>query len=156
MPVFTVYGGYSHLFADSDRNSDDGMGFFVGAGIPINRYFNVDFSAHHHDIGGDGGPDVAENGAKADFLFYYSRKRLFSPYVGVGAGYLRSRPDNTDSTDGGVFLDTGLGFQSYPFLDGKLGVMTDARYRWLNRVIAVGQGRVLPNRVEYQVFECVN
>lgn len=32
----------------------------------------------------------------------------------------------------------------------------DARYRWLNRVIAVGQGRVLPNRVEYQVFECVN
>lgn len=32
----------------------------------------------------------------------------------------------------------------------------DARYRWLNHVIAVGQGRVLPNRVEYQVFECVN
>jgi len=32
----------------------------------------------------------------------------------------------------------------------------DSRYRWLNRVIAVGQGRVLPNRVEYQVFECVN
>ncbi len=32
----------------------------------------------------------------------------------------------------------------------------DARYRWLNRVIAVGQGRVLPNRVEYQVFECLN
>ena len=32
----------------------------------------------------------------------------------------------------------------------------DERYRWLNRVIAVGQGRVLPNRVEYQVFACVN
>lgn len=32
----------------------------------------------------------------------------------------------------------------------------DARYRWLNRVIAVGQGRVLPNRVEYRVFECAN
>lgn len=32
----------------------------------------------------------------------------------------------------------------------------DERYRWLNRVIAVGQGRVLPNRVEYQVFACAN
>jgi hypothetical protein len=32
----------------------------------------------------------------------------------------------------------------------------DERYRWLNRVIAVGQGRVMPNRVEYQVFACAN
>ena len=32
----------------------------------------------------------------------------------------------------------------------------DERYRWLNRVMAVGQGRVMPNRVEYQVFACAN
>jgi hypothetical protein len=32
----------------------------------------------------------------------------------------------------------------------------DERYKWMNRVVAVGQGRVLPNAVEYQVFECVN
>lgn len=32
----------------------------------------------------------------------------------------------------------------------------DERYRWLNRVLAVGQGRALPNRVEYQVFAFAN
>jgi Protein of unknown function (DUF3237) len=32
----------------------------------------------------------------------------------------------------------------------------DARYKWLNNVVAVGQGRVRHGRVEYQVFECTN
>ncbi|MSR14400.1 MAG: DUF3237 domain-containing protein [Gammaproteobacteria bacterium] len=32
----------------------------------------------------------------------------------------------------------------------------DERYKWLNRVMAVGQGRVRNGRVEYQVFECAN
>jgi hypothetical protein len=32
----------------------------------------------------------------------------------------------------------------------------DARYAWLNQVIAVAQGRVCNGRVEYQVFACAN
>lgn len=32
----------------------------------------------------------------------------------------------------------------------------DERYDWLNRVVAVGEGRVLPNAVEYRVFQLVN
>jgi Protein of unknown function (DUF3237) len=32
----------------------------------------------------------------------------------------------------------------------------DERYKWLNRVLAVGQGRIRNGRVEYQVFECAN
>ena len=32
----------------------------------------------------------------------------------------------------------------------------DARYKWLNRVMAVGQGRVRNGRVEYQVFQCAS
>ena len=32
----------------------------------------------------------------------------------------------------------------------------DTRYRWLNRVMAVGEGRVMPSAVEYRVFELVN
>jgi len=31
----------------------------------------------------------------------------------------------------------------------------DPRYTWLNRVMAVGEGRVINGRVQYQVFECV-
>ena len=32
----------------------------------------------------------------------------------------------------------------------------DARYEWINRIVAVAEGRVLPNAVEYRVFELVN
>jgi hypothetical protein len=32
----------------------------------------------------------------------------------------------------------------------------DPRYAWLNRIVAVAEGRVLPNAVEYRVYEVVN
>lgn len=32
----------------------------------------------------------------------------------------------------------------------------DARYKWLNRVVAVAEGRLVPSAVEYQIFELVN
>jgi hypothetical protein len=32
----------------------------------------------------------------------------------------------------------------------------DPRYAWLNHVVAVAEGRVLPGAVEYRVFECTN
>ena len=32
----------------------------------------------------------------------------------------------------------------------------DARYAWLNAIVAVGQGRLLPNAVEYRIFEVTN
>ena len=32
----------------------------------------------------------------------------------------------------------------------------DARYRWLNRVAAVGEGRLEPSVFEYRIFELIN
>ena len=32
----------------------------------------------------------------------------------------------------------------------------DPRYTWINRVVAVAEGRVLPGAVEYRVYECVS
>ena len=32
----------------------------------------------------------------------------------------------------------------------------DERYKWLNRIVAVAQGRVQPGAVEYEVFACRN
>jgi hypothetical protein len=32
----------------------------------------------------------------------------------------------------------------------------DARYQWLNRLVAVGEGRLVPSAAEYQVFELVH
>ncbi|MDP9139486.1 MAG: OmpA family protein [Pseudomonadota bacterium] len=131
-PKFTLSGGYSHAFADSDRQTDDGMGFFVGAGIPITPYLNIDFSAFQHTYDFEvGSGDVEENGGKVDFQFVYSRNQLFAPYVGVGAGYLRSKVGGGDS-QGESFFDAGVGFNSYPFGTTAVGVMSDLRYRWLD------------------------
>jgi hypothetical protein len=32
----------------------------------------------------------------------------------------------------------------------------DARYRWLNRLVAAGEGRLVPSAAEYQLFELVH
>jgi hypothetical protein len=32
----------------------------------------------------------------------------------------------------------------------------DPRYKWLNRIVAVAEGRVLPRAVEYKVYQLVN
>jgi hypothetical protein len=32
----------------------------------------------------------------------------------------------------------------------------DPRYQWMNRIVAVAEGRVLPNAVEYRVYQLVN
>jgi hypothetical protein len=32
----------------------------------------------------------------------------------------------------------------------------DERYKWVNKVVAVAQGRIVNGRVEYKVFQCVN
>jgi len=32
----------------------------------------------------------------------------------------------------------------------------DARYAWLNNIIAVAEGRLLKNAFEYRVYECIN
>ena len=32
----------------------------------------------------------------------------------------------------------------------------DDRYAWLNTIVAVGEGRVLPNAVEYRVYQVLN
>lgn len=32
----------------------------------------------------------------------------------------------------------------------------DARYAWLNRVVAVAEGRVIPSAVEYRVYQVLN
>lgn len=130
-PKFTLSGGYSHAFADSDRGTDDGMGFFVGAGVPVTRYLNVDFSAFRHVYDFEvGSGDVEETGYKADFQFVYSRAQAFQPYVGVGGGYLRSKVDGFAS-NGESYFDAGVGFHSYAF-STKVGLLADARYRWMD------------------------
>ncbi|MDD3764168.1 MAG: OmpA family protein [Nevskiales bacterium] len=132
----TVYGGYSFVSADDLRLSDDGNGFFVGTGIPLSEYWNIDFSSFHHNFKRDAPSSPnhwRENGFKLDALFYYSRNAAFSPYVGLGVGYLKMVLEDSNFDKDGVFYDAGVGMQTYPkMFNGKAGFTADVRYRWFD------------------------
>lgn len=156
MPKFTISAGYSHALAvdrDVNRKSDDGMGFFVGVGVPVARYLDVEFSAYHHGYGDDAPSrplEWKENGAQADFNFVFSRNRLFSPYVGIGGGFAKNKIDNASPKvdDSTGFFDAGLGFKSYPLKSTVVGLTFDARYRWTKSDDLRNKGWVGDKRME--------
>src|SRR3546814_18990127 len=63
-------------------------------------------------------------------MFFYSRDRAFSPYVGVGVGGMRSELKTTSDKSTDPFVDAGVGFFKY-FGDSNYGLRADVRYRWL-------------------------
>src|SRR3546814_13794274 len=84
-----VSGGYTYTYQDNDRNSDNGNGWFVGVGKAINQYWGWELSGSWDQFDSDGVANPnnwRQYGAKLDGMFFYSRDRAFSPYVGVGVG----------------------------------------------------------------------
>lgn len=135
-----ISGGYTYTFDDGDRHSDHGNGAFLGYGHALNPYWGLEFSGSwdQFDKGGSRDPNKWEQyGAKLDALFFYSRARMFSPYVGIGVGAMRSdlKTGNDKSTD--PFVDAGVGFLKY-FGTSNFGLRADARYRWLDVDAAPG------------------
>lgn len=132
-PVYTVYGGYSHAFADANRLSEDGPGYFVGGSSTIGRHFSFDLSLFGHRFEDDtnvpGAVDWSENGVKGDVSFHFLRKERFSPYASLGVGFTRSEEGESGFRDDGVFGDAGVGFVVFPSGTGRLGFVADVRYR---------------------------
>jgi OOP family OmpA-OmpF porin len=133
-------GGYEYTFDDSDRNSDHGNGSWLGFGLPINQYWGVELTGNWDQFNSDGASNPnnwRQWGLEVGGLFFYSRNRAFSPYVGIGAGAMKQEQRN-DVVPGQVkdhsinpFGDAGLGFFSY-FGDSPVGVRFDARYRLID------------------------
>ena len=48
----------------------------------------------------------------------------------------------------------GTGYADQYFMTQPRFETGDERYRWLNRIVAVAQGRIQPGAVEYEVFAC--
>ncbi|NGY05372.1 OmpA family protein [Solimonas terrae] len=129
-----VSGGYTYTFEDSDRNSDNGNGWFVGVGKAINQYWGWELSGSWDQFDKDGAANPnnwRQYGAKLDGMFFYSRDRKFSPYVGIGVGGMRSELKNTGDKSTDPFVDAGVGFFKY-FGDSNYGLRADVRYRWLD------------------------
>ena len=74
--------------------------------------------------------------------------RIFVQYYGV---IVMTEAVNKALAPGGSIAYGDTYFMTQPRCETG-----DARYKWLNRVIAVAEGRVVSGNVEYQVFEVVN
>lgn len=130
-----VTGGYSYIFEDENRASDNGEGFFLGAGKSLSEHWGLEFGAFYNQFDklGAGGNNWREYGGKLDGLFFYSRDRRFSPYVGLGVGGARTdlKSGTASSTD--PFADLGVGFFKYFDVgSGDVGLRADVRYRWVD------------------------
>ena len=121
---------YSRVFADSDRQSEDGNGYNVGLGKQINKYWNLELDGFYNYMKqDDGGNRFHEYGGKVDGQFFYSRDRRFSPYVGIGVGGIQTSLNNTNKSFD-PFVDAGVG--AFSFFDVKgtsIGLRADLRYR---------------------------
>jgi len=136
-------GGYTHVFADGGRRSEDGSGFHLGAGKAFGPNWGFEISGFHGDFERDGGAGNSwrEYGGKLDALFFYSRDRRFSPYVAFGAGGIRTEMKNGAGRSTDPFADGGIGFFKYFDVgSGNLGLQADLRYRWVDAGDLAGVG----------------
>lgn len=137
-------GGYTYTIPDCDGSGcKHGNGSWLGFGVPLNQYWSVELNANYDQFNSNGAKDPnnwRQWGAEVGGLFFYSRNRAFSPYVGVAVGGMQQEQrqktppagpatvEHDNSTD--PFANAGVGFFSY-FGNLPAGVRFDARYRWL-------------------------
>jgi hypothetical protein len=91
------------------------------------------------DVGGAGHIDVRVTLATEDGA------RIYVQYFGV---IVFNDKVSAALTQGGATEFGDTYFMTQPRFETG-----DARYAWLNRIVAVGEGRIVPGAVEYQVFE---
>ena len=123
-----------YSFSDSSRNSENGVGGYLGGGIPLNRWFNLELggSYTHYNADDDSPPSNPwrEYIAHIEGQYFYSRNHDFSPYLALGGGYSVERMVATSNKDHTAEIDLGVGAIHYfRALDWDFGVRGDARYR---------------------------
>jgi len=125
---------YQHTFDEGERQSNNGKGWYLGSGVPLNQFWNVELGASSQRYPG-GSPAGAgtfwrEVGLELDGLFFYNRNRSFSPYAAFGGGWSRVDVMNTGVEDDAPTLNAGFGFMSMFDVAGHdVGLRADARYR---------------------------
>jgi OOP family OmpA-OmpF porin len=123
-----------YTFADSKRQSDNGIGGMIGGGIPLNKLFNIEldggYSHFNHDGSIAGSDPWKQFLAKVDGQLFFSRDPAFSPYLGVGGGYSKE-VENRVGNDASFFADFGVGAIHYfKIFNTDFGLRGDVRYRW--------------------------
>jgi OmpA-OmpF porin, OOP family len=121
----------TYTFADSDRQSDDAWGGYLGYGRALNQFWGLELGAFYSRFPNDPPGDRAswrEYGANLDALFFYSRDPRFSPYFAYGFGVMNSKRKILDPESGtDLFAHVGAGFTT--LITDWIGIRGDVRYR---------------------------
>lgn len=117
----------NYTFADSDRQSDDGLGAGLALGKPITQHLNMELSLtgsalDHQTTNGD----YSLQSLGVDAVYLLNRDASFTPYGVLGLGVLRTDTLGVDDT--GLMANAGLGIMKR--LSDNIALRADARYRW--------------------------
>lgn len=129
---------YSHELADSARDSDEGQGFQINAGMPLDWGSNNAVELTFHDLGRDreiDGKSDYQTALFADIVHHYGEPQLslmggekyvprFKPFMLAGIGAVQEDVRGDDHIHGGINFGGGLLF---PLPWYGLGVRTEAR-----------------------------
>ncbi|HSW13326.1 MAG TPA: OmpA family protein [Solimonas sp.] len=129
---------YSYELSDSKRDSENGQGFQINAGMPLDWGSNNALELSFHDLGRerdiDGKKDY-QTGLFLDLVHHYGEPKLnlmggekyvprFTPFMLAGAGVLQEDVRGDDHIHGGINFGAGLLF---PLPWYGLGIRTEAR-----------------------------
>ncbi|HSW14851.1 MAG TPA: OmpA family protein [Solimonas sp.] len=130
-----IFGGYQTVIADrADRPSDNADGYAFSAGKALNKFWGVEFGGFWQEYGAEraGDNNYRELGGSLDALFFYSRDRAFSPYVGLGVGAQKHRDKTNGQEETEPFGTLGVGFFKYFGDDSRYGFRADVRARYVD------------------------
>ncbi|MDB5984980.1 MAG: OmpA family protein [Nevskia sp.] len=126
----------NYVFADKGRESDDGIGGYLGGGFPLSEHFNVELGGlyyhFNHDKSKAGSEPWKEWQQQISAQFFFSRAPAFAPYFGVTVGHTKEILKNS-GTDSAFFSEADLGAIHYfKIFDADFGVRASAGYRFMN------------------------
>ena len=128
---------FTYTLSSHSRHSEDGIGGYIGGGIPLDRFFNVEIGGSYSHFN----PKGSEFGSQPweEFLghvegqYFYSRNPEFAPYLLLGGGYATEKQLHTGDIEHTWFGDAGFGAVHYFKVFGiNMGVRGDARFRFVD------------------------
>lgn len=124
--------GPTYTFADSDRDSDNGLGAYLGIGKRLSAWTAIEASIFGTRFPNDGSGRWDEYGAEFDGLLTYPNNAGgWMPYIVGGAGGVHSkfRGTGNEATDPYVAVGVGVFKALEVARDLQLGLRADVRYR---------------------------
>lgn len=120
---------------DTNRQSKNGFGGYLGGGFAINQRFGVELGGLYSTYAPNGAAPRGswkEYGGELQGLYFFNRNPSFEPYFVAGIGGVRNSSRLTDEQNTSLLADAGFGAMSFFHIGSfPVGIRVDARYRWV-------------------------